>query len=57
MWGRLIVGIRRHGTTGEAPLSRFAVEHAVLRPLLEAALMTVQTDFLPYKQKAGDHPA
>ena len=26
-------GLGRHGTTGEAPLSRFEVERAVLRPL------------------------
>lgn len=28
-------GLRRHGTTGEAPLSRFEVERAVLSPLPE----------------------
>jgi len=32
-WVMEEAGIRRHGTTGEAPLSRFEVERAVLRPL------------------------
>ena len=32
-WVMEEAGLRRHGTTGEAPLSRFAVEQAVLLPL------------------------
>lgn len=32
-WVMEEAGMRRHGTTGEAPLSRFTVERAVLRPL------------------------
>ncbi len=32
-WVMEEAGMRRHGTTGEAPLSRFQVERAVLRPL------------------------
>lgn len=32
-WVMEEAGLRRHGTTGEAPLSRFQVEHAAMRPL------------------------
>lgn len=32
-WVMEEAGLRRHGTTGEAPLSRFEVERAILRPL------------------------
>lgn len=32
-WVMAEAGLRRHGTTGEAPLSRFDVERAVLSPL------------------------
>lgn len=32
-WVMEEAGVRRHGTTGEAPLSRFELERAVLRPL------------------------
>lgn len=32
-WVMEEAGLRRHGTTGEAPLLRFALEQAVLRPL------------------------
>jgi hypothetical protein len=32
-WVMEEAGVRRHGTTGEAPLSRFDIERAVLRPL------------------------
>jgi len=32
-WVMAEAGIRRHGTTGEAPLSRFPVERAAMRPL------------------------
>ncbi|MCM8594250.1 MAG: IS21 family transposase [Candidatus Accumulibacter sp.] len=33
LWVLEEAGLRRHGTTGEAPLSRFEVERAVLSPL------------------------
>ena len=32
-WVMAEAGLRRHGTTGDAPLERFEVERAVLRPL------------------------
>ena len=36
-WVLTEAGNRRHGTTGEAPLARFAIERALLRPLPSVA--------------------